>query len=426
MSAPLVRPSDCCTECPDGIGSQVPGPQGPPGADGTNGTNGTNPFTFTDDDFIVPNVDASDIAKVLDSTWMYVGQIIEFQGAGINDSSATKNGYFLVASKPNAFQVELTNPNALADLNKAPGSIIPIGKQISTSGPRGAAGTPGTGVTLDDISPTTTKGDLIVDNGANSPDPSAVRLGTGGAPSDGMVLAAQSGQPAGLQWQAIDLSEATSQLDNELSVARLSGSAPSAAATGDIIRYTGAQWEKFDKGTASQVLRTKTDASDIEWVDPAEIITGIIQVDSANSITCLEVTGAIPVDDTIPQKTEGAEILKVLFTPLISTSRLVVTGYVEFSALNGTQHVTMAIFLNSDADAISASARYVGTAATLTQGIIEHEFSPGSTALIGIALRIGAEDGTAIAVNGIANGAGGSRRFGGVSNIFLRVTEYST
>src|SRR6185369_5105207 len=50
------------------------------------------------------------------------------------------------------------------------------------------------------ISPTTTKGDILVDNGANSPNSSLVRFGVG---SNGKVPVADSTQATGLNYKAI-------------------------------------------------------------------------------------------------------------------------------------------------------------------------------------------------------------------------------
>jgi hypothetical protein len=47
----------------------------------------------------------------------------------------------------------------------------------------------------------------MVDNGNNTPNPSVVRLGTGGAPNDGLLLLADSSQPTGLHWLPLSTAE---------------------------------------------------------------------------------------------------------------------------------------------------------------------------------------------------------------------------
>jgi hypothetical protein len=70
---------------------------------------------------------------------------------------------------------------------------------VSPAGPQGPTGPAGIG-TLNAISPTTTKGDIIVDNGANNPAASDVRLGVG---ADGKAVVADSSQPTGLNYTTI-------------------------------------------------------------------------------------------------------------------------------------------------------------------------------------------------------------------------------
>ena len=187
MSQALIQSQDCCGQCLDVPITQIPGPQGDPGADGTNGTDGSNAFTETTDSFTMPAVSGNVTVDVLDSTWMAVGQIVFVENAG----------YFTVNSVPDAVSVSLTNLGY--DGNAAPTTIIPSGQQVSPGGKKGTDGAAGSS-TLNDLSPTNLKGDLIVDTGANNPDADDVRFARG---TDGQILTSLTAQPVGLQWQSL-------------------------------------------------------------------------------------------------------------------------------------------------------------------------------------------------------------------------------
>lgn len=88
-----------------------------------------------------------------------------------------------------------------------PGPQGPAGQSIvgpagpaGPAGPKGDKGDAAPATTLNAISPTKQRGDLIVDNGSLNPNAYDVRLASG---TDGQVLAANSAQPTGLQWNTV-------------------------------------------------------------------------------------------------------------------------------------------------------------------------------------------------------------------------------
>lgn len=176
-----------CNPCDDPVITQVPGPAGAAGADGADGTDGLNAYTATTANFIMPAAAATVNVAVAESAWATVGQVVFVQTAG----------HMTVTAKPDATHLTLQNLGYTG--NAAALTNIPATSTISPGGLQGPTGaTPGT--TLDSISPTTTKGDLIVDNGANSPAASSVRLAAG---TDGQMLTSVAAQPSGLQWKTV-------------------------------------------------------------------------------------------------------------------------------------------------------------------------------------------------------------------------------
>ncbi len=194
MAAPLATSaSDCCAPCDSIPITQVPGPAGVAGAAGTNGTNGVSAFTTTTAGFTMPAVAATVVVAVATTAWMSVGQVVFVRNAG----------YFTVNAIGSAISVTLTNLGYVG--NAAPAAVIGSGQTVSAGGLKGVDGV-AVGVTLNSISPTTTRGDLIVDNGALSPAASDVRFPAG---TDGQLLAALAAQPTGLIYKTLTPNAAT-------------------------------------------------------------------------------------------------------------------------------------------------------------------------------------------------------------------------
>lgn len=165
----------------------MPGPAGAAGAAGAAGSNGNNAYTTTTAQFTQPAVGADVTVSVTLSSWASVGQVVYISTAG----------YFTVQSKPDSTHLSVRNLGYTG--NAAPATIIATSQTVSPGGLQGATGSSGAG-TLNALSPTTTKGDIIVDNGANSPNASDVRLAVG---TDGQQLTSVAAQPTGLQWKTL-------------------------------------------------------------------------------------------------------------------------------------------------------------------------------------------------------------------------------
>lgn len=190
MSAPLspANTSACCVSpCVDQSVTNIPGPKGDNGSNGTNGTNGQNAWTLSTAAFVVPAVGASVIVTVQNSDWIGNGQEVY----------VTVAGYYEVVGLPSSTQVTIKNLGEIG--NAAPATNIPAPQKISPAGLKGLDGAAAV-TTFNQLSPTTTRGDIIVDDGANTPAASDVRVGAG---TNGQALVADSTQPAGLKYSSI-------------------------------------------------------------------------------------------------------------------------------------------------------------------------------------------------------------------------------
>lgn len=137
----------------------------------------------------------------------------------------------------------------------------------------------------------------------------------------------------------------------------------------------------------------------------------------AETNTYTTVTGNIPIDDTIPQNTEGDEILSASITTHSASSKVEVTVSMYGSVGTAGAWWNYAFFRDSGTDAIAASTRRVGTElSTITYSFVDT--SPGSAGSHTYHLRAGANTG-----NLYLNGNTSQRYFGGVGKCTLTVKE---
>lgn len=129
-------------------------------------------------------------------------------------------------------------------------------------------------------------------------------------------------------------------------------------------------------------------------------------------------TASIPVDDTIPQITEGTEILSVTITPKTTTNKLRIRFQGQVSISPGPGAVTVAFF---DGASNAIAAKYIVGSSTDTAYdlTLEAEYTPGVTTTKTITARIGPNSGT-LRLNGSATGG---RVLGGASKATLVVEE---
>jgi len=137
------------------------------------------------------------------------------------------------------------------------------------------------------------------------------------------------------------------------------------------------------------------------------------------------VTGIIPLDNSIPQNTEGTQVLAGDFTPVSAASELEIKVEI-FVGAGSSQDICAALFMATQVDAVAASWIDL-RAATGTSGeafarinYTHHMPSPG-TSPITFAVRTGGIAATTY-VNGISSGRIG----GGVIRSFIHVTEWLT
>lgn len=152
-------------------------------------------------------------------------------------------------------------------------------------------------------------------------------------------------------------------------------------------------------------------------VNDIQVLAGtIIGTSITTSATNASLATAIPIDDTIPQITEGSQILTATYTPKFNNSILlvIVTGEI---GIGGTGDNAGIALFNGAANAFASQLVQL-VANQRLPFCIQGTYSPGSTSAQTISCRIGAAT-QPVSINGNP----GSRFFGGSSVATLTIHE---
>jgi hypothetical protein len=149
----------------------------------------------------------------------------------------------------------------------------------------------------------------------------------------------------------------------------------------------------------------------------------VLQVVNAQDSALATGTTLLPLDDTIPQNTEGDEYMTLSITPKSSSSRLKIEVVAQLSHSTTTTFMSAALFRDSVAAALSVgSGSKAPGAGAVCSVLFTHDMaSPGTSATT---FKIRAGCGTAGTTT--FNGTAGSRLFGGISASSIIITEYLT
>ena len=143
----------------------------------------------------------------------------------------------------------------------------------------------------------------------------------------------------------------------------------------------------------------------------------VLQQVSTSYATYASATTVMPSDDTIPQNTEGTEIMTLAITPQSATSTLLIE-YVVPLAGSAVVNVQAGLFVDSTASAIKASYYTTGGLNYKALMIGDHRVASASTSARTYKLRVGPAAGT-IYFNGISTG----RLLGGMLQATMIITE---
>lgn len=223
---------------------------------------------------------------------------------------------------------------------------------------------------------------------------------TGATPTSALTMNAG-------QWMML-IADGAWPLTNHATTFKLNtGGANHTCAAGDRVLAT-----KDDDGII-QACIIKTNGTAIAGGKLAQSLT-------ATTTNYVGLSTTIPADDTIPQNTEGTEILTQAITPANANSKIIITASIEIRSPAGSGGTFIgALFKDTTANAVRASAVYCDAGGVSGHLTLIFEETAGSTSSRTYKFRGGPASAITMYYNGDASG----RMFGGVSAVTLRVEE---
>lgn len=147
-------------------------------------------------------------------------------------------------------------------------------------------------------------------------------------------------------------------------------------------------------------------------------------VQSTNS-TLQSCTTQMYNDDTVPQITEGDEILSLSITPKSAANKLIIDVEVPFYASSTSVPVIFALFRDLGPDAIASLLEYYQTSDFYPNTSIKfsHQMIAGTTSPITFSVRAGIDAmGSSVIIN--CNGDTLALALGGTEGAIIRITEF--
>ena len=128
-----------------------------------------------------------------------------------------------------------------------------------------------------------------------------------------------------------------------------------------------------------------------------------------------------PYDDTIPQITEGGEVMTLAITPIAATSKLIIDVLVNTSPGLSSEKQVVALFQDTTADALACVSEECYDSAHMFAIPLKYFTSAASTSARTYKVRLGRTDSHSNVVT--VNGYAGARKFGGVLATSITITE---
>lgn len=150
-----------------------------------------------------------------------------------------------------------------------------------------------------------------------------------------------------------------------------------------------------------------------------KLVGDVVQMVHASTGAVATGTTTIPLDDTIPQITEGTEFLTAAITPTNASNILQIDVVLSLSNSAGAGTMIAALFRDATANALACGAQVQANSGVLTQVRITHRVTAGSTAATTFRVRAGFSTAATVTLNG----ALGARLFGGVIVSSITITE---
>jgi len=144
----------------------------------------------------------------------------------------------------------------------------------------------------------------------------------------------------------------------------------------------------------------------------------VLQYAISNYTTQTSTTLVIATDGSIPQNSEGIEILTATITPTSASSKLLIEFDAPFTSGNTGMGNVFALFQDSVADAIVAASSTIMASTVANQAMLRHYMTSGTTSATTFKIRWGVTGGT-----GYINRWDTSAVFGATGEATLKVME---
>ncbi len=183
---------------------------------------------------------------------------------------------------------------------------------------------------------------------------------------------------------------------------------------------TGAAGQGVPVGGAASSILAKLSGTDYDtgWIAAAPVR----QIVSSFSSAVATGTTQIPVDDTIPQNTEGDQYLSVSIAPKSATSKLLFLVPFNLS-LGAANFATVALFQDSTANALASvnglAANVSGAATYPFELVLMHVMTSGTTSSTTFKVRAGPSGADTLTFNGQS----GARKMGGTMSSGIIILE---
>jgi hypothetical protein len=129
-------------------------------------------------------------------------------------------------------------------------------------------------------------------------------------------------------------------------------------------------------------------------------------------------TTTIPLDDTIPQNTEGTEFLTCSITPTDAANKLRIDVALCVGPSN-TNWITAALFQDTTANALAATTEFQTSGTGTVSLAFTHYMTAGTTSATTFKVRAGGNSASTTSLNGAAGG----RILGGVATSSITISE---
>jgi hypothetical protein len=154
--------------------------------------------------------------------------------------------------------------------------------------------------------------------------------------------------------------------------------------------------------------------------DNGALASGVVQFVETSDSNNWDISAIIPVDGTVPQNTEGFEVITQSITPKSATSKLIIEYDASYAITNSNNAGTIALFQDSTANASAVSLFATqNTAGNRTILSLRHVMTSGTTSSTTFKIRIGTSANNVY----LLRAPSGTQVYGGTELQRLTITE---